>query len=78
MNRENAATWYTVFSLLQRALLIDAPNHPALLAVCGANKKIREIKFGKYARIKSVQSCLLMQSALLRQYIGAGIPIFRF
>jgi hypothetical protein len=30
-NRQNAATWYMVFSLLQRALPIDAPNHPALL-----------------------------------------------
>jgi hypothetical protein len=32
MNRQNAETWYKVFfSLLQRALPIDAPNHPALL-----------------------------------------------
>ncbi len=30
-NRQNAATWYLFFSLLQRALPIDAPNHPALL-----------------------------------------------
>jgi hypothetical protein len=31
-NRQNAATWHLFFSsLLQRALPIDAPNHPALL-----------------------------------------------
>ncbi len=31
MNRQNAATWSLVFSLLQRTLPIDALNHPALL-----------------------------------------------
>ncbi len=32
MNRHNAAPWYiNFFSLLQRALPIDAPIHPALL-----------------------------------------------
>ncbi len=46
---------------------------------CGANrKKIREIKFGNYEHSKFVPSCLLAQGVLLRQYIGAGIPIFRF
>jgi hypothetical protein len=46
---------------------------------CGTNrKKIREIKLGNYARSKIGPSCLLAQGALLRQYIGAGITIFRF
>jgi hypothetical protein len=40
MNRQNAVTWYTVFfSLLQRALPIDAPNHPALLGDAGRTEK---------------------------------------
>jgi hypothetical protein len=51
LKRQNAATWYIVFSLLQRALPIDATNHPALLGDARrTEKKIREIKFGKYTR----------------------------
>ncbi len=44
---------------------------------CAANrKKIREIKFGNYACSKFGPRCLLAQRAFLRQYIGAGLPIF--
>jgi hypothetical protein len=45
---------------------------------CAANteKKIREIKFGNNIRSKLGRRCLWAQGALLRQYIGAGIPIF--
>ncbi len=39
-------------------------------------KKIREIKFGNFTRSKFGPRCLLAQGALLRHYIGAGIPIF--
>jgi hypothetical protein len=68
---------HSFFSLLQRALPIDAPNHPALLGDARrTEKKIREIKFGNYTRSKFGPRCLLAQGALLRQYIGAGIPIF--
>jgi hypothetical protein len=49
---------HSFFSLLQRALPIDAPNHPALLGDAGqTEKKICEIKFGNYARSKFVPSC---------------------
>ncbi len=70
-----------LFSLLQRALPIDAPKHPACVPRrCGGKpkKKSGEQKFGNYARSKFWPRCLMAQGALLRQYIGAGIPICRF
>jgi hypothetical protein len=40
MNAQNGATWYTVFfSLLQRALPIDALIHLALLGDAGRTEK---------------------------------------
>jgi hypothetical protein len=63
-NRQNAATWYLFFSILQYALLIDAPNHPALR--CAVNrKKIREIKLENYISSKFRPCFLLAQGASL-------------
>jgi hypothetical protein len=57
------------FSLLQCALPIDAPNHPALLGdALGRGKKIRVIKFGNFRRSKIVPHHLIAQGASLRQY----------
>jgi hypothetical protein len=57
-------TWF--FSLLQRALPIDAPNHPALLGDARERgEKICEIKF---RRSKIVPHRLMAQGASLRHY----------